>query len=244
MYIVMEKESKKVILTRDIEKNSELGENDIHAEFDPKTMEMGWTELTYPPEHFKLDEKGEIAELTLEESVEKGIVTLTETQKIENNQIVEKSLEEQVRQGILELQPDTKIENDVIVPKTLEEMVRDGIVALDEPFEYISGGSIKTRSLQEAVHQDHIKTADHAKKVLRTIGIEINRKISKKYRSGDELKLLKGLVEWMYEDRPNDDERERRYLEMKTFIDGIKAEYKPLRKKVKQLAEKLGTKEA
>ncbi|QTA93980.1 hypothetical protein [Desulfonema magnum] len=236
MYIIREKKTKKIIFHHPMAFDADLKGGDIFPEFDPTTMETGWSDSIHLPQYFIINEEGKVVGLTAEEAVDQDLLTLHPTQKIENNEIVEKSLWEQVDEGLTELSPSEKIVNNEIVEKTLQEQVKEGLIELDEPFEYISDDdSIRERSVKELMEAELIKTADQCEKALKLLNREIEDKIALKYAQGYEMKLVKGLVDWLYEGRPEADEREESYLEMRKYVESIKDEYKPLRNQLKKM---------
>lgn len=268
MYIVREKETKTVLTVNPAALDPKLDPKDIYADFDPKSMEIGWTNSIGIPEHFKINQNGEIVELTLKEKAAEGIIALSPNQKIENDQIIEiekteeelvkegviklsphekledgrivpKPLEEKFKEGLIELAPHEKIENGQIVQKNIQEQVDEGLILLNEPFEYADGDERKERPIREVVEGDYLKTLKQCQEALKVMDNEIEEKVSEKYSPGYELKLTKRYMEWVIESKPQNDSREQKYLEMQSYIEEIKKEYKPLRAKVRETMNSL-----
>lgn len=186
------------------------------------------------------DEKiidNKIVKKSLEEQVHEGLISLEENEKIVNNTIVVKSLKEQVSEGILFLAENEKIVNNEIVPKTLEEQQKEGLIELDNLFQYIENNEIKIRSVEEVISNNLIKSQDDCSRVLQIISLNIEDRIVERYSNGYELKLTKDYTLWLSDGKPQNDKREDKFNEMSAYINSIRAEYKPLKDKVKKILE-------
>ena len=75
MYIVRAKADHKVLHLNPAPLSQKLQGTEVYYLFDPATMEIGKTDRPLP-EHFRIDEAGEIIEPSLQEKIQKGIVTL------------------------------------------------------------------------------------------------------------------------------------------------------------------------
>lgn len=235
MYIVREKQTKRVLFHNPIQENTELQETEIYPKFNLETMEMGWVDSETIPKYFVIKDKKAII-LNLVEAVEQGFLSLQPHQKVENNQIVEKSLLEKHQEGILTLSPAQKIVGNEIVSKTIKEQIQEGLLKIKEPFQYVAeDDSIKKRTVKEALDLGFIKSTTECEKALLIIAKEIERKIAVKYKEGRELKLLKDFTDWLYENRPVDDPRETKYLEMQAYVKGIRAEYQAMDDQIVQI---------
>lgn len=160
MYIIKEKINNTVIDVGYTEKMPDINPTDLYPEFDPETMEIGWCSPRGIPEHYKIDADSQIVELSLEEKVEKGIITLSPFQKIQDNQVVDKTIEEQVKDGLLILAPDQEIIDNTIVPKSLEKQVHEGLITLSNDQKLIgkdADAKIVTKTLREMVDDGTIK---------------------------------------------------------------------------------------
>lgn len=105
MYVVRDKETKSIIHINPAPLSQELKEQEVYFMFDIDKMEIGRKDGLLP-EHFDINENGEIIELTLYDMVSEGIVNLEPYEKIENNRIVDKSIAELVNEGLLQLTPN------------------------------------------------------------------------------------------------------------------------------------------
>lgn len=131
MYIVRDKKSKEIVHKNPAPLEQRLSNEDIYFKFDPKKMEIGKTDGQLP-EHYKIDNNGMIAELTLQEKLDEGLFILEPHQKIEGNEIVDKTLAEKVAEGLIEVTPNQKIIDEEIVEKSLQEMLDEKLITLDE----------------------------------------------------------------------------------------------------------------
>lgn len=135
MYIVREKASSKVLHVNPAPPSQQLRGKDVYYLFDPATMEIGATDRPLPA-HFKIDAAGEIVELSLEEKIQKGIVTLSPGEKVAGDRIVPMTLREKVDAGLLVLDRGQKIAGEGadqhIVPMTPDEMLEAGLTTREQ----------------------------------------------------------------------------------------------------------------
>ncbi len=261
MYILLDKKSKKIIHTNPAPLAQNLSDKEVYHKFDSKKMEIGKTDGLLP-EHFDINEQGDIIELTLSDLVDKGVVKLEVHQKIAGKNIVDKTVSELVKEGLLKLQPNQKVEKNHIVEKSLKELVDDGIIKLtpnqkivenkiiekslieqvkegiikiDEPFEYVAGDEIKKHSIKEIVDKKLLKTKKQCEKAILMIHGEIEQKIAARYTPGNEMKITKDYIDWMAETGSEKDERAITYKKMKNEIDKIKSEYAELKKRITEI---------
>lgn len=264
MYIVRDKKTKKIIHTNPAPLFQNLEGKDVYYKFDSKKMEIGKTDGLLP-EHFDINEKGEIIELTISNLVERGLIRLENhqkisgknivdktvselvkegllvlqpNQKIEKNKIIEKSLKELVDDGIIKLTPSQKIKGNEIVEKSLKEKVKEGLVKIDEPFEYIEGEVIFKYTIKDLVEKKLLKTKEHCDKAITMVNLEIEQRIAEKYSPGYELKLTKDFIDWMAEAGKESDKRAIAYKKMKDEIEKIKIEYKNIKQYINNLISK------
>lgn len=138
MYIIRTKADHKVLHINPAPLSQKLQGTEVYHLFDPATMEIGKTERPLP-EHFNIDETGEILELSLQEKIQKGIVTLAPGEKVEGNRIVSMTLREKLSAGLLTLEPGQKIvgedEKERIVPMTPDEMADAGLIPQEQHIE-------------------------------------------------------------------------------------------------------------
>lgn len=258
MYIVRDKKTKKVVHINPAPLSQNLEGKDIYYKFDPKVMEIGKTDGSLP-EHFDINDKEEIIELTLNDLVEKGIVKIESHQKVKGNSIIDKTVSELVKEGLLKLQPNQKVEKNQIVEKSLKELVDDGvikltptqkvkgneiveksigeqvkegIIQLNEPFEYIDGDEIKKYSIKEIVEKKLLKTKKQRESAISMINMEIEQKIAEIYNPGNEMKITKEYIDWMAESGKETDKRAIAYKKMKGDIEKIKSEYKAIKQQI------------
>ncbi len=239
MYIIADKNTDKLISVVQIPVDATLRPTDIYPQFDPKVMKMGWTDAAEPPDDFKIEDNGKVVELSVAEKVERGIVVLSPFEKLVNDKVVKKSLEEQVKEGMVDLSPHEKVVDGSIVEKTLQEQVEEGLIDLNEPFQYVDGNTIVERPIAQVVKKGFLKTGSQCDEALDIIDTEIETKVAAKYKTGYELKLTKRYLEWLNEGKPADDRREDKYLEMQTFVEAVKKEYKPVREIIRKKQEGL-----
>ncbi len=91
-----------VFIDRSSTPTARTGES-VYGPFDPTTMQVGWTEKSYVPVHFDIDDVGRIVELSLDEAAAAGRYQLPRTQKLVAGKIVDKTEQELVDEGILKL---------------------------------------------------------------------------------------------------------------------------------------------
>jgi len=160
MYIIKEKTGKTVIDIGYIDRTPDIQPNDLYPGFEPETMEIGWCGPQGIPEHYKIDADNQIIELSIEEKIEGGIVTLSPFQKIQDNTIVDKTLEDQVKDGLITISPEQEIIDNQIVPKSLEKKVQEGLITLSSNQKLIGkdkDAQIVPKTLTEMVEDGTIK---------------------------------------------------------------------------------------
>lgn len=158
MYVVVDKQTKKIIHINPAPLIQHLKGKEVYFDFDPESMEMGKADISQLPEHFKISADGLLREFTLQEKYDARLIRLSPIEKIVDDQIVTKSLAEQVSEGTLKLAPTEKIVGDEangrIVVKPLSEQVREGVRKL-APHEKIVGEGLDeyvvAKSLSEQV---------------------------------------------------------------------------------------------
>lgn len=268
MYIVREKKTGQ-LLYADMNVDKALQPREIKEkfpDFNAKTMETGWSVHDTLPDHFIISKEGKISEMSLQDQMKKGLLSLASYQKISGNQIVEKSLAEKVTDGLLKLEPQQKIikneivektlneqveeglivlgshekiENNQVVGKTLEERVRDGLEHLNQPFTYAKGDEVLRRTVKQLIEGKFLKTRAHCREALDKLGVEMEQEIATKYSVGREMKILKSYLYWMDDGKPDKDKREKQFKEMKAYTDKVKKEFMPLKDEIKKLLETL-----
>ena len=269
MYIIREKKTGQLLhVDMDIDKSLKPEEiKEQFPDFDAQTMETGWATHDTLPDPFIITKDGKIAEMPLKEQVERGLLilaphekvvgnkivekTLSEqvkdgslvlapTQKLVKNEIVEKTLKEQLKEGLITLGDHEKIENNEIVVKTLEERVKEGLETINEPFSYAKEDGIFKRTVKELIEGKLLKTKAHCREALDKLGIEIEQEIATEYSPGREMKIIKAYLYWIDDGKPGkDDERERRFKDMKAFTDKVRKKFKPMKDEIKKLLETL-----
>jgi len=131
MFVVIDKKTRKIIHVNPAPLSQALNDKDVYYKFDQKKMKIGRTDGALP-EHFEINKKGEIIELSLAEKVKAGIIELTPEEKIEGDQIVEKTLSEKIAEGVMELRPDQKLVDEEIKTLSDREMLDEGMIDLKE----------------------------------------------------------------------------------------------------------------
>lgn len=164
MYIVLDKNTGTIIHRNPAPMEQQLTPGQVYALFDPETMEIGAGDGPLP-EHFKI-ENGLIRELTLDELITAGIVSLAPGQKIVDNMVVEKTLLEKVTDGLITLTPGQKIIGEgiyeCIVEKTTDEKVKEGLITLAPNEKLVGKGSeskIVNKTLREQVRDGLLNLA-------------------------------------------------------------------------------------
>lgn len=189
MYVVRNKKSKKILHINPAPLSQELDGTDIYHAFDSKKMEIGRWDGPVLPEHFKIDDQGQVIGLSLKEKVEKGFVKLEPHQKVEDGEIVEKTLSEKVADGLLTLEPTQKIvgkgKNERIVGKSLGEMVADG---------QLSAAEVKDQTLR---------------RLRREIGTHFQETMTPSGHFLDDLARQKAIFSYPFRDLPDTDERKK-----------------------------------
>jgi hypothetical protein len=165
MYVIKDKTKNELLFVSYAERDINLKPIDIFPGFDPAKMEFGWCGSTGIPEHYKIDADGQIIELSTEEKVAKGIITLAPSQKLENNRVIEKTLTEKVKEGLITLNPDQEItgegDNQTIVAKTIPKLVADGTIKL-QPNQKLDGDTIVLKTDREMLDEG-VMTLDEFK---------------------------------------------------------------------------------
>ena len=241
MYVIRYTDTENIIyITGDDVTKGDKPEN-FFADFDPSSMEVGWCCDSELPEHFKIDAEGDVRELSLNEFVDKGLIEILPDQKIQDNEIVDKSIEELIDEGLLKLEPNQKLVAGEIVDKTIEEQVNEGIISLDGPFEYVKGNNVCQYTIQEVLDLNVVNNLKDAKTVKNRFFKILEKKIAKKYPSGYEMKITKAYALWVSEGKPENDPREKKFLEMQSYIDAVKTEFSELKHRINELMKKFST---
>lgn len=167
MYVIKDKTKNEILYISYEERDVNLQPADIFPDFNPANMEFGWCGPQGIPEHYKIDADGQIVELSLEEKIAKGIITLAPSQKLENGGIVEKTLAEKVKEGLIKLNPDQKItgegDNQTITAKTIREQVADGSIKL-EPGQKLEGDRIVSKTHREMLDEGLMTLEEYKQK--------------------------------------------------------------------------------
>ncbi len=219
MYIVRDKKKKEIIHINPAPLSQQLKGKEIYFKFDPKKMEIGEIDGDLPG-HFKIDKKGKIVELTLDEKVKAGIIELKQEQKIVNNQIVEKTLSEKVADGLITLLPTQKIigegENEQIVEKTISEQVAEELIKL-EPNQKLEGEEIVEKSRQELLDEGLTTLEDIKEENIQRLRNETEQFLSQhKTPNGyrlDQLTRQKANFSHQFRHLPDTDENKKNLLE-------------------------------
>jgi hypothetical protein len=130
VYIVREKNTRKILHVNPAPVSQQLEGADIYFQLDPATMEVGEGDLAAVPEHFDIDERGQIMPWTLERQIKQGIRALPPELKAVGDRIVEKSLAEKIADGVVKMKPTEKLVGEHIEQKTVAEQVADGLIKL------------------------------------------------------------------------------------------------------------------
>ncbi len=156
MYVVRDKNTKKIIHINNAPLSQELTGEDVYYQYDAQTMEIGKTDDPTLPEHYKFTDQGEIKELSTQEKVEAGIITIERHQEVKEEDVVEKSLSQQVSEGLVILESHQKlietVEGEIIAEKTPTELINENLLILHPTQKIIGEGAdeqIVEKTLEE-----------------------------------------------------------------------------------------------
>lgn len=90
--------------------------------------------------------------------------------------------------------------------------------------------------------RDIFDTIEHCNHALAVIKKEIDDKIKGSIEQGYELKITKEYLDWLNDDKPEKDARQKSYIEMQDIINGIKSEHSEEKERIKVHLKKLDTK--
>ncbi len=134
------------------------------------------------------------------------------------------------------LSPHDKIEKGYVVPKTDADRVADKTLELEEPFGYLDDkGRLKTRTIDEILDLNLLKTMDQCKKAMVYLGADLEKEIKKEYTIGYQMKIMRNFMLWMADDKPPDDKREQRFHEMNENLEKFKSKYREKRNTIKEI---------
>ncbi|HEX3045703.1 MAG TPA: hypothetical protein VHY08_13180 [Bacillota bacterium] len=160
MYVVRDKKTKRIIHINPAPLSQQLEGTAVYYKFNPKTMEIGKTDLTVLPEHFAIDERQNIRELTLEEQIKEGLISPDAEHKIVDGQLVEKTISEKIKEGLITLAPIEKVigsgAEERIVLKTPSELLAEKQLELGPNQKIVGEGpdeKIVLKSLEEQVSE-------------------------------------------------------------------------------------------
>lgn len=104
MRVIREKDNRNVLYI-DHSKLTELVDGrELYTDFNPDTMEVGWTDKKHIPLHFEIQDDGQIISLSEEQLVKRKLRQLNPEEKLVGGKIVGKPLEELIEDGIVELE--------------------------------------------------------------------------------------------------------------------------------------------
>jgi hypothetical protein len=140
-------------------------------------------------------------------------------------------------------------ENDYIQPKTIQEQLQDDDLDFSQVFNTQqlnqSQGDSKEGGVQElldfVLDQDLINSLYKAEIVLDFLVGKLEQVIQVKYSQGMEFKILKAYIDWRDEDKPENDARQAKYLQMKRDVEEIKLIHKPMMNRVKKIMVELNS---
>ncbi|QTA89076.1 hypothetical protein [Desulfonema magnum] len=187
MYIARDKKTKTILHIDPAPLSENLEGTQVYSGFDPETMEILKSDLSYMPDYYNVDENG------------------------------------------------------FVVEKTDEEKILDGDIGFGEFFQFEGTGDDTDTDTDDfdkvrfVLDNNLVKTEEQCKAIFKYLDDKFEYEVAQKYPAGLETKIIKGLVEWLYEDKPRDDKREKKYLQMKADIEALKEEYKPVRAELKKI---------
>lgn len=236
MYFLIDKNSKKVLNQIDIPEQIEPDPQTLFPEFNSESMEFGFGIFEEViPIYLKVNAANHVRLLSEKEQVDLGILSLQPYEKIEGSKIVIKTLEEQVNEGLIQLPLTDKLENGEIVPKSLEEQWKEGLIQINEPFCYVEDNEIKTRSYDELIAGNYLKTKAQWEEFQTKVYDAMRRDSNAVYSLGEELEIIKDCLDWIcakLEVEEDDDPRCQKYREMQAYLVKVKAQYQPFLAKI------------
>lgn len=173
MYVVRDKKTKQVIHINYTTLGDKATPEEVYTDFDPDTMEIGKTGKSYIPEHFNINQRGEVVELTLKEKIDAGMLKLGAHQKLVKNKIVDKTIRELIKEKLVDLEnykkqiiqsysdlsftkrrevlPDYKLENAAlgIYDEETTSNIKATVQAFRKEFHRTKGLIEKAKSLEE-----------------------------------------------------------------------------------------------
>ncbi len=224
MYFLIDPTTNRVLSAALIDKDDAHTLEFIFPEAEENQV-LAWFDSDAVPEHFVIDDNGDIQPLAKQQQVEQGIIQLDDDQEIEEDRIVTKSLEKQVKEGLIELKDTQKIVDNQIVEMSLQEQIDKNLLTLESPYQYLDGNEIKLWSIEQVLTQQLAKTQADAKILDADLRRMVEKTIAEKYSAGYELKLTKDFSLWAAEGCPADDARQQKFLAMQQEVDAIKASF-------------------
>jgi hypothetical protein len=104
MHLIRDKVSKKVLAIDYRQTEERLKGNELTPDFDPLTMEIGWTDKTYIPGHYDIDHEGVIIELPLPKAEMVHRAVLPKTHKLVEGQVIAKTEDELIQEGVINIE--------------------------------------------------------------------------------------------------------------------------------------------
>lgn len=238
MYFLIDPSCNSVLSAALIEKDDSYSLHSVFPEAENNHV-LAWFDGHDLPEHFTVDESGEIQALSKQQQVEQGLLLLSEEQEIVDDQVVTKPLEKQVSEGIIELRETQKIVDNQMVDMSYQEQIDKGLLTLEPPYEYLEDNEIKLWSIDQVLSKDLAKTQSDAKTLAADLSRSIEKVIATKFSAGYELKLTKDFAIWSAEGSPADDPRQQKFLAMQQEVDAIKASYADQKAQIAALLDSL-----
>lgn len=224
MYFLIDPSCHRVLSAALIEKDDTYTLESIFPEAKDNQV-LAWFDGHDVPEHFTIDEQGDIQVLSKQQQMEQGLLKLGNDQEIVGDAIVSKPLEKQVSEGLIELKETQKIVDNQIVDMSYQEQIDKGFLTLEPPYQYLQDNEIKLWSIEQVLAQNLAKTPADVKVLAADLRRSIEKAIAAKYSAGHELKLTKDFSLWAAEGFPADDPREQKFLAMQQDVDTIKATF-------------------
>lgn len=104
MHVIRNKHSKQVLHIDYAVSEGPLPGGAVFADFEPDSMELGWTAGKHIPSYFDIDERQHVVELPLHEAAARGLHQLGPSQKLVDGEIVDKTEDELVAEGFITLE--------------------------------------------------------------------------------------------------------------------------------------------
>nr|VFK08720.1 MAG: hypothetical protein BECKLPF1236B_GA0070989_10049 [Candidatus Kentron sp. LPFa] len=142
-------------------------------------------------------------------------------------------------------------EDGLLTEKSLEEKAKAGGIRFDPArlAEYADADQTLTekskalRIVALGIRLGLMKDVAACEAAFKLLDDEFEARVAQKYPPGMEMKHTKAWMTWFNEGKPANDRRESAYTQMQAFMDGVRAEYRGIRTRLKEMIQPLQEKE-